>query len=60
MLRRFHNLGERYRIEASPANQRTVDFRLFHQALDIIRLHAAAVQNTDAARCFFAETLLGF
>src|SRR2546423_15282944 len=44
-------------VERGAAYQHTVDFGLRHQSFDIVRLHAAAVENADRAGGVRAELL---
>src|SRR5205823_6009605 len=46
----IHNCRERFGVEARPANQRTVQLFLRHQPLDVIRLDAATIKDSQVCR----------
>src|SRR5947207_2370147 len=46
----LHDAGEGRGIEARAADEHAVDVGLRHEGIDIIRLHAAAVEEADALR----------
>src|SRR5262249_20393236 len=44
----LHDAGEGHRIEARTTHERAVDVRLGHERIDVLGLHAAAVEDADA------------
>src|SRR5258708_15453807 len=50
LLRRFATVyyrRERLRVQAGPADQRTIQLFLSHQSLDVVGFDAAAIQNAQ-------------
>src|SRR5580658_5965521 len=40
--------GERFRVQARPTHQRTIQLLLRHQTLNVVRLDAAAIENPQS------------
>ncbi len=54
------DLGERFRIETGAANEHSVDFVFGHEAGDVIRLDAAAIDDAQLPCGISSEAFFGF
>src|SRR5216684_7362093 len=56
----LHDRGKRFGIEAGAADQSAVNLRLRHERFGVIRLDAAAVEDTQTLRESVSKSLGGF
>src|SRR5579864_927341 len=56
LLSEIHDGGKRLRTETCAANQRSVNFHLSHQSLDVVGFDAAAVEDSQACSALRSKT----